>query len=138
MNVLIVDDDSIKAKWSEDSLRLNQEVKDVKIVSYAKDAIRLLEGGNIDLVVLDMQFCLSQGNFDKFAGIFVLKEMKENPRIDEGIPVVVCSSGSYLKELDNYSNLVAFLRYGHSNVDEIYEGIVRKVSRSMKKNGVEK
>ena len=138
MNVLIVDDDSIKAKWSEDSLRLNKEVKDVRVVSYAEDAIRLLEGGNIDLVVLDMQFCLSQGNFDKFAGIFVLKEMKENPNINESIPVVMCSSGSYLKELDNYNNLVTFLRYGHSNVDEIYEGIVRKVSRNMQKDGVER
>ena len=138
MNVLIVDDDNIKAKWSEDSLRLNQEVKDVKVVSYAEEAIQLLEGGNIDLVVLDMQFCLSQGNFDRLAGIFVLKEMKENPNINGDIPVVLCSSGSYLKELDNYSNIVAFLRYGHNNVDEIYEGIVRKISRDMQKNGVER
>lgn len=138
MNVLIVDDDNIKAKWSEDSLRLNKEIENVRIVSYAEEALYVLESEKIDLVVLDMQFCITQGCFDKFTGLYVLKEMQSNLLVNENIPVVVCSSGSYLKELDKFPNVVTFLRYGHSNVDEIYEGVVRKVSRDMQKDGVER
>lgn len=138
MNVLIVDDDSIKAKWSEYYLRLNKEIENVKVVSYAEEALRVLTSEKIDFVVLDMQFCIKEGCFDKFAGLYVLKEMQSNPLVNENIPVVICSSGSYLKELDNFSNVITFLRYGHSNANEFYQSIIRKVTIDAEKNGIER
>ena len=49
-----------------------------------------------------MQFCWSIGDFDRKCGLRVLEELN---RTSNNIPVVVCSSGSCLPELNKHDNV---------------------------------
>lgn len=129
MNILIIDDDYIKV---DDSKKALSNMLPNAVFTFAWngcDALRELtpatNSAQYDLIILDMQFPFREGqNIDARCGIKVLEQIRlsqeyANPqkRIDDTIPVIICSSMQYPHELDSYDNVKGYIRYGYGGQD---------------------
>lgn len=133
MNILIIDDDYIK---TDDSKKVLSNMFPNAVFTFVWngcDALRELTpvicSTQYDLIILDMQFPLREGqNIDTRCGIKVLEQIRlsqeyVNPqkRIDDTIPIIVCSSMQYPHELDKYDNVKGYVRYGGQDLTGQYE-----------------
>ena len=81
-----------------------------------------------------MEFCFSKNeNIDRKCGLKLLDfinfnnsafEKDDSKYIDNTIPIIVCSSGTYIKELDDYDNVKGFIRYGGQDLTSQYTNLV--------------
>lgn len=133
MNILIIDDDYIKAN---DSKKVLSNMFPDAAFTFARNGCDALQeltpatsSAQYDLIILDMQFPFREGqNIDSRCGIKVLDQIKlsqeyanSQKRIDITIPIIVCSSMQYPHELDSYDNVKGYVRYGGQDLTGQYE-----------------
>lgn len=143
MNILIIDDDYIKTDDSKKALSNMFPNAVFTFVWNGCDALRELTPATCptqyDLIILDMQFPFLEGqNIDTRCGIKVLEQIRlsqeyANPqkRIDDTIPVIVCSSMQYPHELDKYDNVKGYVRYGGQDLTGQYELLLPVLRKCM-------
>lgn len=142
MNILIVDDNIIKANDSKKCLVDIFPGANIHIVHTGEEALNALmrkSGIKYDLMVLDMEFCFSKNeNIDRKCGLKLLDfinfnnsafEKDDSKYIDNTIPIIVCSSGTYIKELDDYDNVKGFIRYGGQDLTSQYTNLVSLIRK---------
>lgn len=146
MNILIVDDDYIKANKSRQALEHLFINTNFTFVRNGCNALQELTPATssiqYDLIILDMQFPFREDqSIDVKCGIKVLEQIKlskeyTNPQkhIDNTIPVIVCSSMQYPYELDKYDNVKGYVRYGGQDLTGQYELLLPILRKCMLKN----
>ena len=128
MNILIIDDDSLKANWSKKEIAENFKNVNFFYSPNGVDGIAILKKEHIDFIILDMQFSyFGNGLNSEEACISVLKEIRDNPYINENIPVCICSQGGrWTDEFDKFENVVSFIRYRDNKADEKYKELINR------------
>ena len=113
--ILIVEDDNFLQGLA--SRKLQKDGFEVAIASNSIEAWKALEGGKIDLVLLDLLL----PNVDGFE---ILKKMKENPETKD-IQVIVFSNLSEEKDIKRAKDLGAseFMVKANFTLDELAEKV---------------
>lgn len=125
MQILIVDDYSIKANWIMKEIMENYPNAKFFLCSCGEDGISVLEKEKIDFIVLDMQLPYEKGgSIDNECCVKVLKEMKK--RGFGSIKTCICSSGGkWISELDAFDNVLSFVRYEDRNAADKFANIIK-------------
>ena len=128
MKILIIDDEKWKREFMIESiLEVNQEAE-IKECEYRNDGLRVLKDNDFDLLFLDMRFPNYQGGMiERDNGLFVLRELK---RIENNIPVVICSSG--YTDCSEY-NIQSYILFGSNATKEHIQCIIKNFDDNEKK-----
>jgi len=98
-NILVVDDSNTNTLLLRSILE-TEGFEEISIANNGKQALKQIETGNFDLILLDIKMP------NKLDGFDVLKILKENPDT-ENIPVIIVSANSEDSEIEKGLNLGA-------------------------------
>lgn len=128
MKILIIDDEKWKREYIVEAiLEVNQEIE-IKECEYRNDGLKELMNNNFDLLFLDMQFPNYLGGMiERNNGLSVLRELK---RMENHIPVVICSSG--YTDCSEY-NIQSYILFGSNVTKEHIQCIIKDFDHDKKK-----
>lgn len=122
MNVLIVDDESLKIAEIKKAVEENLLGCSIDTFSYVVDAIEGFQNKKYDLVISDMHYKVRPGeNINTDAGLIFIRKIRKK----SSVPIIICSS-EHRDIPDNFQN-VSMVTFSTNSISKKLENEFKRM-----------